>query len=133
MNTEYDFSAATDVAREKVNETLSTVRHQAGQAVERGSRYVREQPAVSLASAFAVGVAVGAVVAVLLRPEPRKPTFADALDGSRDRLAELLGNVADQLRDPLQRTCSSVSESATSLAETLAHAAGKLPAPWWRR
>lgn len=126
MSTENHFSTEPDV-RNRVQETLSTVRERANDVVDRGTGYVRERPGTSVASAFIFGLAVGAVLAIALRPEPRKPTLADALSGSKESLADLLGTVADRLRDPVSRAYSSVSDGATSLADSLSHVVDKLP------
>lgn len=125
MNPESAFSASPETSA-KVSETLQEVRNRANGAIERGAQQVRERPGTSLLSAFLVGAAVGAVVAIALRPEP-KGALETAVNDSHDRLADLFGSVADQLRDPLRRTYNSVSEGANGLAETLAHAVERLP------
>jgi hypothetical protein len=133
MNTEYDFSAATDVARDKVQQALDTARQQAGDAVARGAQCVRERPAATLLTAFAIGIAVGAAVAVATRPEPK--SLASAAEDSRTRLAELLGAVAANLRGPLSKTYASVSDSASSLTDSVSRALEKIHPPkkfgWW--
>jgi|GEM_PF-5151918 len=135
MNTEYDFSAATGAARDKVQQALDTARQQAGDVVARGTQCVRERPAVTLLTAFAIGVAVGAVVAASTRPEPRPRTLSDSLDDSRTRLAELFGTVAANLQGPLSKTYASVSDSASSLTDSVSRALEKIHPPkkfgWW--
>lgn len=132
MNTEYDFSAATGAARDKVQSALETARHHAGDAITRGSECIRERPATTLLTAFAVGVAVGVVVAAATRSEP-KPVVS--VDDSRTRLAEILGTVAANLRGPLSKTYASMSDSASSLTDSVTRALEKIHPPkkfgWW--
>lgn len=132
MNTEYDFSAATGAARDRVQTAFETARYRAGDAITRGSDCVRERPAATLLTAFAVGVAVGALVAAATRSEP-KPLVS--LDDSRTRLAEILGTVATNLRGPLSKTYSSMSDSASSLSDSVSRALEKIHPPkkfgWW--
>lgn len=124
MNKEYDFSIATDTAREKVQSALSTARQHTEDAVHRGGDYIRERPATSIASAFALGLAVGALVVLAVRPSQKKSRTRE----SRERLADTLGNIAENLRSPLERTLSSVSEGATSLSDSVAQAWEKIAA-----
>ena len=134
MNTEYDFSAATDAARGKAQQAIDTARQHTEDAVARGSQYVRERPAVSVFSAFAIGLAVGAIVAVATRPAPPRSALASSLEDSRDRLAELFGTVAANLRGPLNKTRASISDGASSLSDSVARALESCPASkfrWW--
>ncbi|HEY8900478.1 MAG TPA: hypothetical protein VIM61_08695 [Chthoniobacterales bacterium] len=134
MNTEYDFSAATETARAKAQQALETARAQTEDAVARGSQYVSERPVVSVFSAFAIGLAVGALVAVATRPAPPRSKLATSLEDSRDRLAELFGTVASNLRGPINKTRSSLSDGAASLSDSVARALESCPASklrWW--
>ena len=111
---------------------LDTARTHAGDALTRGSECVRERPATSLLTAFALGVAVGAIVAAATRSEP-KPVVS--LDDSRTRLAEILGTVAANLRGPLSKTYASMSDSASSLSDSVTRTLEKIHPPkkfgWW--
>jgi len=129
MNTEYDFSAATGAARDKVQHALDTARQQAGDVVACGTQCVRDRPAVSLLTAFAIGVAVGAVVAAATRSEPEPRTLTDSIGDSRARLAELFGTVAANLQGPLSKTCASVSDSASSLTDSVTRVLEKIHPP----
>jgi hypothetical protein len=135
MNTEYDFSAATGAARDKMQHALDTARQQAGDVVACGAQCVRERPAVSLLTAFAVGIAVGAVAAAVTRPEPKARTVTDSIGDSRARLAELFDAVAANLQGPLSKTYATVSDSASSLTDSVSRALEKIHPPkkfgWW--
>lgn len=122
MNTEYDFSAATETARDKVQQALDTARQRTGEVVARSGQCVRERPASTLLAAFVVGVAVGAAVALSVRPAPPKSALADRLGESRDRLADLFATVASNLRGPVDRTRASVGDGASALTESVARA-----------
>ncbi len=134
MNFENDFPSAAATAREKVNSALSSARGRAEDALVQGEQCVRERPRAALVSAFAIGLAVGALVAVATRPAPRRPTLADAYVDSKERLAELFGSVASQLRDPLKKKVSAVSDKASSLlSDSFTDALDKVPRRlrWW--
>ncbi len=134
INTDQDLSTPTENTKGKVQQVLAAARHQTGEAVARSGEYVRERPAVSLGSAFAVGFALGAlaVLAAGQKPAPRRSLSAE----SRDRLAELFGNVAGTVRGPLDRTYSSVSDSASALSDGVVKAFQKVASTqrkcgWW--
>ena len=134
MNFENDFPAAAATARDKVSYALSSARERTGDALARGEQRIREKPRTALISAFAIGLAVGVIVATASRPAPRRVTVVESLGDSKERLAELFGSVAAQLRDPLKRTVASVSDRATSLFnDSLADALDKVPGKlrWW--
>jgi hypothetical protein len=80
-------------------------------------------------------VAVGALVAIAARPPAPKSVFAAPLEDSRDRLAEIFGTVAANLRAPLDRTRSSVSDGSSHLVASVTRALEKVcPAKklgWW--
>lgn len=132
MNNEYNFSAAPRLARERVQDALSTARQRTSQAVSRGGEYVRERPAISVSSAFAAGLAVGILVVMAVRPTPKKSRLTD----SRERLADALGHLAESLRGPLGKTYSSVSTGAAALSDTVSQAIEKVsaatPRSFWR-
>jgi len=136
MNFDNDFSATTGAAREKVQQAITTARDRAGDALAHGGQCVRDRPAASLLAVFGVGIAVGIVVASALRPAPRrKSALADSLGDSRERLAELFGTVAANLRTPLKKTCASVSDRASTIGGSVAEALdkvrrGRIPR-WW--
>jgi ElaB/YqjD/DUF883 family membrane-anchored ribosome-binding protein len=134
MNFENDFPAAAATARDKMHSALSSARECTGDALARGEQYVRERPRTTLLSVFAIGLAVGVIVASATRPAPRRPTLTESLGDSKERLAELFGTVAAQLRDPLRKKVSSVSDKASSLlSDSLADALDKIPRKlrWW--
>jgi hypothetical protein len=134
MNFENDFSAVPAVARDKVTSALSSARGCAEDAIFQGEQYVREKPRTALISAFAIGLAVGAIVAVATRPAPRRPTLSESLSDSRGRLAELFGNAASQLRDPIKQRITSAGDKASALlSESLTDALERVPRKlrWW--
>lgn len=134
MNFENDFPAAAATARGKINDAFSSARDCTGDALARGEQCVRERPRTALLSAFAIGLAVGVIVASATRPAPRRATLSESLGDSKERLAELFGTVAAQLSDPLKRKVSSVSgKASTLLSDSLADALDKVPSKlrWW--
>jgi hypothetical protein len=134
MNFENDFPSANVTARDKVTSALSSARDRAGDAMIRGEQCVREKPRAALLSAFAIGLLVGAAVAVAVRPAPRRATLSESLGDSRARLAELLGSVATQWSDPVRKKVSSVGDRASSLlSDSLTDAFEKVPRKlrWW--
>ncbi|MGH8045980.1 MAG: hypothetical protein ACREKL_01930 [Chthoniobacterales bacterium] len=123
MTFDNDFAAplAAD-ARERVEEALSNARDFTTDALAQGEQYIRERPRTALLAAFGIGLAAGIAVAIATRPEPRRRS---AFEDSRERLAELFGSVASNLRDPLRKTYDSVHDKAASIGETVAGAVGK--------
>jgi hypothetical protein len=121
---ENDFASSAGIdARERVQEALATARDFTSEALAQGGEYVRERPRVALIAAFGLGVVAGVALAAALRPAPRRRT---AFEESRERLAEVFGTVAANLRDPLRRTYESVSDRAGSLGEIVASAVDKV-------
>ncbi len=117
-----------------MNYALSSVRDRTGDAIAIGEQCVRDRPRVSLLSAFAIGLAAGVLIAHATRPAPRRPSLADSLGDSKERLAELFGSVAAQLRDPLKKKVSAVSDNASRLlSDSFADALAKFPRKlrWW--
>jgi hypothetical protein len=134
MNFENDFPAVSSTARDKVNYALSSARDRTEDVLARGEQCVREKPRTALLSAFAIGLAVGAIVAVATRPAPRRPTLSESLGDSKEHLAELFSSVASQLSNPLKKHVSSVSDKAASLiGESFADAMDRVPRKlrWW--
>lgn len=122
MRNEYDFSVATEAARHQARKALVAARERGGEVVSRGERYVRERPAILLASAFAAGFAVGALVVLATRPAPRRPVSSEA----RERVADLLGTIASNLRNPLRQAYFSFSDGASALSDSVSHALEKV-------
>jgi hypothetical protein len=135
MSFENNFPATTAAARDRVQNAISSARECTNDALVRGEQCVRERPRTALLSAFAVGLAVGVIVAgAISRPPPRRPTLAESLGDSKDRLADLFGTVAANLRDPVERTISSVSDRASTLGDSLSEVLGKVRPDklrWW--
>jgi hypothetical protein len=138
VDNEYDFSAAAEGARDKVRNAIDTARQRTGEVVARGEQCVRERPGTSLLSAFALGLAVGALIAIASRPQPKATlmdTLGDSIGDSRDRLADMFGSVASNLRGPLKRTYSSVSDGASTIGDSVMRAVEKVcPSKnksWW--
>jgi hypothetical protein len=126
MNFDNDFSVPIGTAREKVQQAISTARERTNDALVRGEQCVRERPGAVVLAAFGLGLAVGVALAVATRPAPRRPTLADSLGDSRERLAELFGTVAANLGDPLRKTYASVSGKASSLGDSVAEVLEKV-------
>jgi hypothetical protein len=123
-----DLSSAADQARD----TLATARERAADAVSEGTRCIRERPGQAVLVALGIGLLAGVLLGRALRPTPRPSALAD----SREKLADLLGGVASNLRGPLERTVSTVSDGASNLADSVSHAWDKVcPARrlrnWW--
>jgi hypothetical protein len=123
-----DLSTAADQARD----TLAAAREHATNAVSEGARCIRERPGQSVLVALGIGLVAGVLIGRALRPAPR----SFALTDSKEKLAELLGGVAANLRGPLERTVSTVSDGASNLAGSVSHAWDKVcPARrlrnWW--
>ena len=134
MNFENDFPSAAATARDKVHDAISTARERTGDALARGGQVVQERPYVALFSAFAIGLAVGVILAGRPAPKPRRLTLAESLGDSRERLAELMGTVASHLREPIRKTVSSVSDRATNMiGASLSDALDRVPRKlrWW--
>jgi hypothetical protein len=129
-----DLPSSAEQLREKTAEALSATRECAENALSEGSRCIRERPGLSLLIALVVGLVLGALLGRALRPAPRR-VFLDSVSDSREKLADLFGNVATNLRGPLEKTVSSVSDGAHNLADSVSHAWEKVrPARlrgWW--
>lgn len=126
MSFENDFCETTGAAREKARRVIDSAREHTGDLLARGSERVRKRPATALLAAFGLGVAIGIVAASALRPGSKRNP-ADSPTDSRERLAELFGAVAENLRDPLRKTCATVGNRASSLlGETVAAAIEKV-------
>ncbi|MDD5200334.1 MAG: hypothetical protein PHC88_11100 [Terrimicrobiaceae bacterium] len=119
MKTEYDFSAAAETARDKVQQALDSARQRTDNVVACSEKCVRERPALTLLAAFGVGIAAGAVVALVMRPAPPRPSLTVKKEEIRDRLADLLGTLATNLRGPVDRTCSSLGDGAAILSDAV--------------
>ncbi len=106
-----DLPTAADQARD----TLATARERATNAVSEGARCIRERPGQAVLVALGLGLVAGVLIGRALRPTPRPSALAD----SKEKLAELLGGMAANLRGPIGRTVSSVSDGASNLADSV--------------
>jgi hypothetical protein len=119
-------------AADQALDTLAAARERAASAISQGTRCIREHPGQAVLVALGLGLVAGALLGRAFRIEPPRSSFSD----SKEKLAELLGGMASNLRGPLERTVSTVSDGASNFAGSVSHAWDKVcPARrlrnWW--
>lgn len=86
-------------AAEGAQQTVQTARQKADQALSQGQRYVRERPAVVIASALAIGFAAGFLMARREQQTLRQRYLNEPLDNVQKALHSVLAPLAAKLED----------------------------------
>jgi hypothetical protein len=79
----------------------------------------RKCPVTAILVGVTLGVLAGTAIAIALRPPARRAALARSIQGSGERLAELLDTAASELRKPLDRTCALAADARSQAAKAI--------------
>jgi len=99
----------------KAGEVIETARRTTQDVVTKGNDIVREQPGVAILSAFLVGAAVGAAIALIDFRSEREKRIEQAAS-SADRWIDVVGSL---LADKFQASAAATQDGVLSAVKTV--------------
>lgn len=85
----------------------------------------RKCPATAILVGISLGILAGTAIAIALRPPSRRAAIARSLQGSSERLAELLESAAAEVRKPLERTRALAADAGSQASRAIARLADR--------